>query len=878
MKRVFAIICASLLALAAHAQPQFNWAQRTGSNGEEDCKGMDVDAAGNIYATGCFHNTVDFDPGPGTVLLTSAGGADLYYAKYDAAGNLLWVKQVGGADNEVSHGIALDPSGNLCITGGFDAYVNGVDFDPGPGTTLLFADSGATFLAKYDTNGNYIWSESFGGWQSGGSSIAVDNDGNIVVGGKFKTGLDGLPVDFDPGPGFALGWSIAISSVYYARYNSSGDFLWFNQIAYPWSGQGVEIGDLSVDGSNNVYVTGMYTGDSLIIGGFTLPSAGGYKAYLAKCNSLGGVVWAYGFNETQSFSHSSGNDVACDDSGNVYITGELYTPTDFDPGPDTVVVYPPGEVAVPTCFTAKYTTNGSLSWAKSPDFANDGGGIAIDVDECGSVYVLTKSGIKLLKYNYSGDALWEADLLTVTPYAGFEDASLKVSPNGHFNIAGSLWGAVDFDPGAGSTVITADSLTDIVMASYENNGIGLVNGPGSYCYGDTVTYTVAPVAGATSYVWTLPTGWTGTSTTSAITAIAASSGTITVDAVNGCNASPQSFNAVASMQAPAVPQIYGDALACNGNLYWYTAVSDSGVTYNWSYPSDWLLYFGEYGNDLVDSIGFYGIGSNGALSVTASNGCLSAPQTLNVAYAYSPLFATPPQFISGAEQLCAGATDVYSVSFDTSLVTVDYYTWTLPSGWSGSSLSDSITATAGNNGGPITVSANNVCGSGPAQTLDVAIVTVDTSVSATAGVLSANVDSATYQWIDCASGNALSETNQTFTPAVTGTYAVVVDQSGCSDTSGCHTVIVTSTSPTTSGIATNVYPNPSFGTFTLAFAAGQVYRVEITDMLGRCVYRAATTKGNGLLQMHLSDTGVYSLNVTNEFTTTTHKLVVQKQH
>ena len=72
-----------------------------------------VDASGNVYTTGNFRDTVDFDPGAGTAYLTSAGFADIFIQKLNSDGEFLWAKAIAGIGHDRSFGIALDESGNV---------------------------------------------------------------------------------------------------------------------------------------------------------------------------------------------------------------------------------------------------------------------------------------------------------------------------------------------------------------------------------------------------------------------------------------------------------------------------------------------------------------------------------------------------------------------------------------------------------------------------------------------------------------------------------------------------------------------------------------------------------------------------------------------
>jgi len=114
--------------LKLDAAGNFNWAKQIGGGGYASLSSITQDASGNIYATGSFVHTADMDPGTGTVYLTSAGLSDVFISKMDTNGELIWVKQMGGNDNDLGNSITLDGSGNIYTTGAFGGTV---EFDPG---------------------------------------------------------------------------------------------------------------------------------------------------------------------------------------------------------------------------------------------------------------------------------------------------------------------------------------------------------------------------------------------------------------------------------------------------------------------------------------------------------------------------------------------------------------------------------------------------------------------------------------------------------------------------------------------------------------------------------------------------------------------------
>lgn len=146
----------------------------------------------------------------------------------------------------------------------------------------------------------------------------------------------------------------------------------------------------------------------------------------------------------------------------------------------------------------------------------------------------------------------------------------------------------------------------------------------------------------------------------------------------------------------------------------------------------------------------------------------------------------PPQpgTITGSTNVCQGSINTYTIVPVTGATS---YTWALPAGWTGSSTGTSIQATAGSSGN-ISVTADNSFGSSTPQTLNVSVISVNTSVSQSGMTLSAIASGATYQWLNCNGFTQITGAiNQTYTATTVGNYAVVVTQNGCSDTSICLT-------------------------------------------------------------------------------------------
>ncbi|MDQ1256134.1 MAG: hypothetical protein QG656_730, partial [Candidatus Hydrogenedentes bacterium] len=210
----------TLLSLTVDAADgDFVWAKAMGGTGNEWSEDITLDNAGNVYATGYFRSTADFDPGPGIFNLTSAGGIDVFVSKLNSTGVFVWAKAMGGTGNDFGEGIAVDSAGNVYTRGRF---LGTVDFDPGAGIfNLTQAGSSDLFVSKLDSGGNFVWAKRMGGSSIGdGDGIAVDSAGNVYTTGWFLG-----TVDFDPGPG-TFNLTSAGNDIFVSKLDSAGNFVW----------------------------------------------------------------------------------------------------------------------------------------------------------------------------------------------------------------------------------------------------------------------------------------------------------------------------------------------------------------------------------------------------------------------------------------------------------------------------------------------------------------------------------------------------------------------------------------------------------------------------------------------------------------------------
>ncbi|MGF2412513.1 MAG: LamG-like jellyroll fold domain-containing protein, partial [Ferruginibacter sp.] len=474
MKNLFTI---SLLLLASNILNAQSFAKTMGGTLADFGRSVAVDAAGNVYTTGFYSGTADFDPGTGTFNLTSAGGSDIFVSKFDAAGNFVWARSMGGTNTEFGFGITVDASGNVYTTGYFLATA---DFDPGVGTfNLTSAGSADMFISKLNAAGNFVWAKIMGG---AGAEVAygitADASGNIYTTGYFSG-----TADFDPGAGAVNLTSAGGQDIFVSKLDAAGNFVWaksiggiFGDVAY----------GISTDASGNVYTTGSY--QDIVdfdpgIGTVNLTSVGGADIFISKLDAAGNFVWA------KSMGGSSGDiayGISTDVSGNVYTTGNYLGTADFDPGAGTVNLISAGGADV---FVSKLDISGNFVWAKSV------GGIAGDIaygisaDASGNVYTtgyyqgtadfdpgaatvnLTSAGgtdIFISKLDASGNFVWAKSMGGTTGEAAY---GISADASGNVYTTGNYLGTADFDPGAGTANLTSAGSNDIFVSKLNPSGL-----------------------------------------------------------------------------------------------------------------------------------------------------------------------------------------------------------------------------------------------------------------------------------------------------------------------------------------------------------------------------------------------------------------------
>ena len=389
-----------------------------------------------------------------------------------------------------------------------------------------------------------------------------------------------------------------------------------------------------------------------------------------------------------------------------------------------------------------------------------------------------------------------------------------------------------------------------------------ISGTSSVCINSIQTHSITPVLGATSYTWTLPSGWKGTSTTTSIIDTTGTlGGIISVVANNTCGSSAiKTLNALIP-PTPAQPGVIsGNDNVCQNSIQKYSVVAVSGATnYIWTLPSGWS------GTSTADSI-FATVGILGdTISVKATNNCgTSAARKLPLRVKLIP---STPTLIHGNNNVCKNSSQLYSID---SVQGATSYTWTLPSGWAGSSTSNLIATRAGSSTGNIFVKANNSCGNSLVDSLPINVKVVNSTVTVSGNTLSANATAATFQWLTCPAMQIInSATNQNYSPSKNGSYAVAVNQNNCIDTSTCYILSHVGISNLSSDQNLIVYPNPTDGLLNIGYTGlnDNTIRIIVSNTLGQILIekeiKLPTKSSQTQIDINDLPNGIYFLTVNS---------------
>lgn len=322
-----------------NADGSYGWTTALGGYSYFFGKTMEVDSAGNIYLAAAFSIPQDFEPeGAGDVRSPAAGfnPHDAVITKINADGTYGWTHTLGNTGYDMAHSVAIDDLDNVYVAGHFQGTV---DLDPTSGVAEFVSNNNSPdlFVSKFDTDGNYKWSKTFGGpgWD-GPYGIEVDKDRNLYISGIFSQ-----TTDFDPTAGEELLTSIGYYDIYVTKFNADdGSFAWAKSIGEPsafwyWishAGYPTSNGvGFTIDDEGNSYIARCFVETM----DFDPSEAEDYRiadsradVFVTKLN----VDGSYGWTETMSgSSNDCANSIKVAGNGDIFVAGNFQGTTNFNP-------------------------------------------------------------------------------------------------------------------------------------------------------------------------------------------------------------------------------------------------------------------------------------------------------------------------------------------------------------------------------------------------------------------------------------------------------------------------------------------------------------------------------------------------------------------
>lgn len=436
--------------------PSFLWAKEQGNSNSNQGRAVTTDLAGNVYTTGWFEGTVDFDPNAGVTNLTAQGEEDIFIQKLDSIGNLLWVRQIGSTQYDQGRGIAIDSSGNSYIVGGFEGTV---DFDPSSASFNLTSSNNSidAFVLKLDPAGNFVWAR-----QVGGIGLDIFSSLALAKNAVYITGSFVNTADFDPGVGVENRTSAGSQDAFVLKLDANGTFVWVRQLG----GTGSDIGyGIAVSNVGNVHLAGAFRASvdfDPSANNLLLTSAGDYDGFIQKLDPNGNLLWA---KQLRGTGRNQLLAITTDANEQVYATGSFANTADFDPNSGTLNMTATGGL---DAFVQKLDAMGNLIWAKQFGGTTTDLGFALQVDASGSVYTTgsfqntvdfdPNAGTFNLSTSGGQDIFLQIlDLNGILTWAGKMGAAgndigigIALDPQQNIYTTGSFQNTVDFDPNAGT--------------------------------------------------------------------------------------------------------------------------------------------------------------------------------------------------------------------------------------------------------------------------------------------------------------------------------------------------------------------------------------------------------------------------------------------
>lgn len=381
MKRIFFVLILFISVNQVYTQA-WEKASRIISGTAFTAREAEIDDANNVYITADFTGDI-INTSPAII---SKGNNDIVIAKYDSALNQTWIKQIGGTGRDWYPYLSIDNHNNLYVAGAFQGTVFFTDND-----SLVSTGSWDIFLAKYTTDGNFVWSKTV----ATGSSIqipydiGVDVNNDIVITGFYRTSIEFENDTFQT--------SMANFYNFISKYDSTGNHLWAKNIE--GNNQQSRINTLSIFDDGYYFAGQFYDSIKFDNSGFDEGSNG--EIFLYKTDFDGNEMWARHSTSAGSGLNNTVGIITQDEYGGIYLSGKVegtgFTADSTATKKSNQVLEPKGE----DIYILKYNKNGTLQWARQ--YGGDGNERGTGID--------ARNNILYLSGYFNDTIIWENDTI-----------------------------------------------------------------------------------------------------------------------------------------------------------------------------------------------------------------------------------------------------------------------------------------------------------------------------------------------------------------------------------------------------------------------------------------------------------------------------------
>ncbi len=572
------------------------------------------------------------------------------------------------------------------------------------------------FISKFNIEGERIWATYYGCGSIDGGGVSCDPAGNIYVSGN--SGVCGTTIVTTPGchqPVYGGG----TRDGFFAKFNNNGQRVWAT--FYGGAGNMDYVTSIAVDSAFSVFISG-YTNSTTGIStpNSYLPNFGGhYDGFVAKFDSAGHRIWGTYWGGSQT---DFAGTIITDHHGHLYICGETYT------GGTTGILSTPGthqqDIAgnVDGLLT-KFDTAGTRIWATY--YGGNGWDVpsSLALDHNGDLYMSGQTGHNTSGFNYvSYSGIATPGSYQPSAGGGEKDGFLVKFTNTGQRLWGTYIGgwSSDYLPQRQNRTVAVDDSNNVIVAGMVQTpnmatpGAFEETGTGGYDGFFAKFTTTGSIMWASYYAGgyydelrcvlaynddIFIGGWTG-SLDMPVTPGAFQTTNLPFLQYNGCFAR---FHECGIMPAFAIT---GDTTVCPNSTITLNVPAIQGVsTYNWELPGNFS------GSSTTNTITVTVNDTGGTVKVATEELCISS-DSINIT-----VVEMPPFSIIGQTSICPASTFILSVPEVPGATT---YTWNLPGTFTGNSSTDSITITAGNTSGIISVTANDMCSS--TDTINITVV------------------------------------------------------------------------------------------------------------------------------------------------------------